>query len=150
MKTFAHAFGGSGRPHKPRARSSAFTLIEVMLAMAMFFMAVFAVLGLVSSSLRNARALQLNRVDASALAAFLTVSNRLEEGLFSGDFGDLYPDHQYDYEVIPITNGLVRVDVVVRGRHGRAPDVSTLSVLLFQGQSPAQGPAGTPLPPARR
>ncbi|MCX7867202.1 MAG: hypothetical protein N2438_08750 [Limisphaera sp.] len=129
---------------------TAFTLIEVMLAMAMFFAAVFAILALVSSSLRNARALQLQHVNASALAAFLTVSNRLEEGMFSGDFGDLFPEEQFDFEVIPITNGLVRVDMVVRSRQGRGRQVSTMSVLLFQTQSPIPSPAGTAVPPLRR
>lgn len=132
----------------PAHPSRAFTLIEVMLAMAMFFTAVFAILALVSSSLRNARALQSSRVDAAALAAFLTVSNRLEEGMYSGDFGDLFRDQQFDYEVIPITNGLVRVDVLVRSRQGRGQQVSTLSLLLFQPGTPL-APA-TPLPPPRR
>ena len=125
-----------------------FTLIEVMLAMAMFFTAVFAILALVSSSLRNARALQSSRVDAATLAAFLTVSNRLEEGMYSGDFGDLFRDQQFDYEVIPITNGLVRVDVLVRSRQGRGQQVSTLSLLMFQPGAPLA--PGTPLPPPRR
>lgn len=137
---------------RPRStgRTAAFTLIEVMLAMAMFFAAVFAILALVSSSLRNARALQWQRVDASALAAFLTVSNRLEEGMVSGDFGDLFPDEQFDFEVIPITNGLVRVDMVVHSRQDRGRPVSTLSVLLFQTQSAIPSPAGTAVPPLRR
>lgn len=138
------------RGSRSTGRGAAFTLIEVMLAMAMFFAAVFAILALVSSSLRNARALQLQRVDASALAAFLTVSNRLEEGMVSGDFGDLFPDEQFDFEVIPITNGLVRVDLVVHSRQGRGRPVSTLSLLRFQTQSPIPSPAGTAVPPLRR
>lgn len=133
------------RPIRAGFRTGAFTLIEVMLAMAMFFMAVFAILALVSNSLRNARALQQDRVDAGALAAFLTVSNRLDEGLYSGDFGDLFPEEQYDFEVIPITNGLVRVDMVVRPRRGPGGRVSTLSVLLYQGQNPPG--TALPLPP---
>ena len=48
---------------------SAFTLIEVMIACGIFFMATFAILALVASSLRNARALQRGDVDAGMAAA---------------------------------------------------------------------------------
>jgi hypothetical protein len=41
-----------------RNSPGAFTLLEVMIAGALFFMAVFAILGLVATTLRNARALQ--------------------------------------------------------------------------------------------
>ncbi|MCS7089418.1 MAG: hypothetical protein RMN51_06685 [Verrucomicrobiota bacterium] len=150
MKTPCHDATSSRLTTRVAVDSVAFTLIEVMLAMAMFFAAVFAVLALVSTSLRNARALQSDRVDASALAAFLTVSNRLEEGLFSGDFGDLFPDYQFDYEVIPITNGLTRVDMLVRARQPRGSGVSTLSLLLYHGQSGVQSPMSSPTLPVRR
>src|SRR5689334_18596540 len=72
---------------------SAFTLLEVMIAMGIFFMAVFTILALVSSSLRNARALQETEVDPSMLAAQLSLTNRLVEGEQSGDFGDFYRDY---------------------------------------------------------
>src|SRR5207342_1412722 len=42
----------------------AFSLIEVMIACGIFFMATFAILALVSTTLRNARALQRGDVDA--------------------------------------------------------------------------------------
>jgi hypothetical protein len=120
----------------------ALSLIEVMIAMGIFFMVVFAILGMVSNSLRNARALQGTQGDApiGALAAFLTTSNRLDEGTFSGDFGDLYPDYEYDFEVIPITNGLVRVDLNVRGGTGKRPEESTMSILLFLANQPNSVP----------
>jgi len=132
------------RPNSPsslrRRDSAALSLIEVMIAMAIFFMCVFAILGLVSNTLRNARALQATHLDAGALAAFLTLSNRLDEGPYSGDFGDLFPDHEYSYEVIPITNGLVRVDMLVRGAAGGRQEESTLSILLFLANQPASTP----------
>lgn len=111
-----------------------------MIAMAIFFMCVFAILAMVSNTLRNARALQATHVDAGALASFLTLSNRLDEGVYSGDFGDLYPDYDYEYEVIPITNGLVRVNMVVRGGSGKRPEESQMSILLFLANQPP-GPA---------
>ena len=47
-------------PLAPRL-NSAFSLIEVMVAMAIFFMAVFAILGLMSTLLQNARIFQGKR-----------------------------------------------------------------------------------------
>ena len=132
-------------PRGPSSRQmAALSLIEVMIAMAIFFMVVFAILAMVSNTLRNARALQQTHVDAGALASFLTLSNRLDEGTYSGDFGDLYPDHEYDYEVIPITNGLVRVDLEVRGGTGSRPEESAMSILLFLGNQPASAPGFGP------
>jgi hypothetical protein len=52
-----------------RLRSEAgFSLIEVMIAAGLFFMATFAILLLVSVTLRNARALQGGDVDAGMAA----------------------------------------------------------------------------------
>ena len=54
----------------PRFQTTrAFTLIEVMIACGIFFMATFAILALVSTTLRNARALQHGDVDAGMAAA---------------------------------------------------------------------------------
>ncbi len=65
-----------------RARS---TLLEVMIAVAIFFMAAFAILGLVSSSLANARRLQRPPVDASPVLAHYAATNSLVEGTYSGN-----------------------------------------------------------------
>ena len=59
----------------------AFSLLEVMIAIGIFFMAVFAILGLVSSSLENARRLQRPIVDASPVAGYLLQTNKLVEGI---------------------------------------------------------------------
>jgi hypothetical protein len=134
--------------HPIRRRAcAALSLIEVMIAMAIFFMAVFSILAMVSATLRNARALQNTQVDApGALASFLSTSNRLDEGSYSGDFGDLYPDYEYTYDVVPITNSLVRVDMVIMGGQGRNPVESTLSIFLLPPSQPAgaQGMGGVP------
>lgn len=131
------------RPCLPR-RTAALSLIEVMIAMGIFFMVVFAILALVSDALRNARALQRTQGEApmGTLAAFLTLSNRLDEGFYSGDFGDLFPDHEYEFEVIPITNSLVRVDLRVQGDTGSRPEESSMSILLFLPNQPAGGVPG--------
>ena len=65
----------------------AFTLLEVMVATGIFFMAVFAILALVSSSLEHARRMQRPMVDAGIPAGELSLTNRLTEGEQSGDFG---------------------------------------------------------------
>jgi len=122
-----------------RHSPGAFTLLEVMIATAILFMATFAILGLVASTLHNARALQGIEVDAGMLAAQLTLTNKLYEGTDSGDFGDLYPDYTWDQENTPITNGLWRVDFVVHHRVGRQPVDTSMSILLFSPDSPAAG-----------
>src|SRR5688572_10766250 len=82
-----------------RRAARAFTLIEVMVALLIFFMAVFTILGLLSNTLRNARALQRKNVDAGMVAAesYFKVANtnRVAEGAEMGDFGDSYPDHEW-------------------------------------------------------
>src|SRR5437870_12417598 len=70
--------------------SSAFTLMEVLIASGIFFICMFAILGLVSQTLRNARILRTTRVDAGMIAAQLTLTNKLYEGSESGDFGNYY------------------------------------------------------------
>src|SRR5512138_2117947 len=110
---------------RTRRAGGAFTLIEVMIACGIFFMATFAILALVSSTLRNARGLQRGEVDAgmAAAQAYQTLrTNRDESGSLSGDFGDTYPDYSWDASWGPwMTNGLLAVDVVVNRRGARAP-----------------------------
>jgi hypothetical protein len=120
-------------------RTTAFTLLEVMIACGIFFIAVFAILALVSSSLRNARLLRHIEVDAGMVAAQLSKTNKLTEGVMSGDFGDTY--HDYSWETVTqeaATNGLFQVDIVVRKRGLQNP-VDTMSVLVFSPES-ASGP----------
>jgi len=79
MKTNAHRLtnvgcrvsknGGASVPPRKHNRGSAFTLLEVMIACGIFFIAMFAILGLVSNCLRNARALRHIEVDAGMVAA---------------------------------------------------------------------------------
>src|ERR1700693_4539241 len=66
----------------PPRRSSvtAFSLLEAMIACGIFFMAVFAILALVSNTLRNARILRHVQVDAGMPAAELFKTNMVFEG----------------------------------------------------------------------
>ena len=74
-----------------RHAHQAFSLIEVMVALAIFFMAVFAILGLISQLLRNARAFQNKKgADAGMVHAYWSsITNRVTEGTESGEFNDL-------------------------------------------------------------
>jgi hypothetical protein len=111
----------------------AFTLLEVMIAMALFFMSVFAILGVVSQGLGAARSLQSEMPDAGSLAAELLLADRLEEGWEEGDFGDLYPDYLWRREIVEVaTNGLFRVDFTIAGVHGGKMVESRTSMLLWR------------------
>jgi Tfp pilus assembly protein PilV len=127
---------------KSGARKKAFSLLEVMIASAIFFMAVFAILGLVSSSLNNLRRLQRPLVDASALASELSLTNKLVEGKDSGNLGDLlgkdYNSYTWTSDIQEVqTNKLFQVDFVVQEAGGNRAVVSQISLLLFRPQSDA-------------
>jgi Tfp pilus assembly protein PilV len=115
---------------------NAFTLLECMIAIAAFFIAVFAIISLVSQSLQNARYLQRPIVDAGMLASELSLTNQLTEGTESGDFGDVYPGYKWAATTTEVmTNKLFEVDYVVQRADGGRPE--KMSVLFFRPQSPA-------------
>jgi hypothetical protein len=126
----------------PERKRLAFSLLEVMIAIGIFFMGVFSILGLVSSSLENARRLQRPIVDAGPVASELSLTNQLVEGTFSGNLseslGKLYQNYQWTYVIEESqTNKLFRVDIILQDdARGRAV-VSKLTLLLFRPQSPA-------------
>jgi hypothetical protein len=124
-----------------RCASSAFTLIEIVIASGILFMCLFAILGLLANVLRNARALQ-NRASAGevlgSIAAKVYVhyanTNQVNEGPVSVDFDDLediYPDYTWDTpELLQIgTNSLFVVDINVRRRSGG--EAAHMSFLVY-------------------
>ena len=126
---------------RPAALRRAFTLLEVMIAVGIFFLGAFAILGVISSGLENARRLQRPIVDAGVLASDLCVTNQLVEGTWAGNLGDLlgHDYDEYDYtETITEeqTNRLFRADFVLQLR-GNGQPVSKMSVLLWRPLSPA-------------
>src|SRR5258706_3960898 len=138
MKCTLHSEKVKGeRERGARMTGRGFTLIEVMIALGIFFMAAFSILALVSTTLRSARRLQDSQVDASMLAAQVMLTNRLYEGTESGDFGDAYPDYSYEQINTPVTNGLWQVDFLV---HHRGTE-SKMSNFVFSPDS--QGETGT-------
>jgi len=114
----------------------AFTLLEVMIALAIFFMAVFVILQSTSQSLGAARGLQVRTPDAIGLVADMSLTNRLEEGIMEGDFGDLYPGATWTRDTYQVgTNGLFQVDFTLRWFSGKRPVESKSSVLLWRPDS---------------
>ena len=120
----------------PRPQT-AFSLMEVMIASGIFFMAVFAILAMVSNVLRNARSLRRAELDAGMVAAQICKTNKLSEGTESGDFGNLYPGYSWVTDTYEAeTNGLWQVDIVVR-RQGLSQPVDSMSVYVFSPNSTA-------------
>jgi hypothetical protein len=119
-----------------RPATVAFSLLEVMIAIAIFFTVSFVILAVVSSGLRTAQALRITRPNAGMLAAELMLTNKLEEGSESGNFGNLYPDYTWTREAYEAgTNGLWQVDFLIYRRGQRGTPDSRLSLLVFSPQS---------------
>ena len=123
----------------------AFTLLEVMIAVAIFFMATFSILALVSRSLAQARSLQPMQVDANMVAAELSLTNRLEEGPIPPEiikhFEHMYPDYTAMGTITEIgTNRFFQVDIEVAGlTAGRHLASSKSTVYLFRPLSAPRG-----------
>ncbi len=138
---------------KDCARTRAFNLLEVMVATAIFFMCIFSILALVSRSLKQARALQPMQVDARAAIAFLSLTNRLEEGTLASEVVSAFERENPGFTVAGqiyevATNGLFRIDFTVGGASGgevKRAVTSDSSILLFRPLSASTrsgGPGG--------
>jgi len=117
----------------------AFTLIEVILATSILFMAMFSILGLMASGIHAASLLKQNGPTPGMVAAQMTMSNKLEVGFDSGIFEgiDAYRDYTWQRDVeIYSTNGLFQVNIAVI-HNGES--FSTLSMLLYRPDSARPG-----------
>jgi hypothetical protein len=106
------------------SRQSAFTLLEVMIAVGLLFMCLFAVLALTSNSLASARKLQQHRtIDTGTVAGMIYVqlvnTNQVAEGSLDVDLEEMYPGCKCDADLTQIaSNGLCQIDFLVqRGQH---------------------------------
>ncbi len=118
----------------------AFSLIEVMIAIGIFFLATFAILGLISSALANARRLQRPMVDASALLSQMSLTNKLVEGTYSGNLGDAlgraYADYRWTGEIIEVgSNKLFQADFIIQPARGGNEVISRVTTLFYRPQS---------------
>jgi len=117
----------------PRASVRAFTLIEVMIATTIFFISMFAILGVLSSGVHAAAILRTSGPTAGMVAGYFTVSNTIDEGSMTGDFSDIagYEGYRWVSNAREVaTNGLFQMDFVVVDPRG--VQSSMLSVLLYK------------------
>ena len=117
-------------------RGSAFSLVEVMIALAIFFMCAFSILVLVSTVIKNARILQTKKgVNAGLVAAnYYALSNKLDEVVETGDFADMYPGYSWTADTYEVSsNGFFQVDMVIQHSGGQVE--SQMSILLFKPES---------------
>jgi len=120
-----------------------FSLLEVLIAMAVFFVVVFAILGMVVQSVGAARALQRQQADCGMVASMFSLSNTLEEGSYSGDFEGLVPDYNWNAEIFEAgSNGFFQIDISVHRKNASGKEVGeTMSMWKFTGQK-SKGPGG--------
>jgi hypothetical protein len=126
------------RANPPLASARAFTLIEVMLAITIFFMAMFAILGVLSTGIHAASILRTSGPTAGMVAGFYYATNKIVEGRDSGDFSDIagYEGYTWQSEAQEVaTNGLFKMDFVVTDPRGNQSSV--VSVLIYNAQSGA-------------
>jgi Tfp pilus assembly protein PilV len=123
-----------------------FTLLEVMIAVGILFMCLFAVLALVGNSLRSARRLQQHRtLDTATVSGLAYVAAANTNQLTEDDPGDLhlddlYPDGGYKgkwYPTLAGTNGLWQIDVLVE-RNNRL-EVESHFMVFNPGAGNGQG-----------
>jgi hypothetical protein len=115
----------------------AFSLLEVMIAIAIFFTSVFAILELTSQHLRTARILQTLDVDRTSLPSLLSMTNFLEIGPLPIDvkiaYEDAHPGVTVDGFIDEVaTNGLFRVDYNIHWMSENSMRQSRNSILLWR------------------
>ena len=135
-----------------RQSSTGFTLAEVLISVAIFAIAVFAILQLVNQNLQLVRMMQKQKPDLGALAdrtltepteaANGTLRVQFDDAPMDEDFGlnegagadALYPDSSWwrDIEPLDETNGLYRVTIHVEETNAGETREITLKYLMFR------------------
>jgi Tfp pilus assembly protein PilV len=137
----------SGRKNlKRRSGGFAFTILEVMIALAIFFACVFGILALVSQSLRQARSLRAVSMDARSAISLLSQTNRLEEGPIPLEiklaFEQENPGYIIEGQIVQVeTNGLFQVEFYVGGQtsgESKGAMAVTNTVLFYRPMSQQQ------------
>ena len=131
-------------------KKSGFTLAEVLIAVAIFVIAIFAILKMVGQSMELVRSMQQQRPDLGTLAGKTMLEPPLPDGTlesgvstpededFGGNMGGeyaLYPDATWERYLEPIdeTNGLYRatIRVIEINKDGQESEFA-LNFLLFR------------------
>jgi hypothetical protein len=136
---------------KENMGKTAFSLMEVMIALAVLFLVTFSILGLVSRCLRSAAVLYKHKPPASMLASMIASTNRMSEMTVQGQFEDiapgLYPGFKYLWtSTLAETGGLWRIDFFIAPVSAQFSEQPDLSILLWIPQSGPRGPQIGTLP----
>ena len=142
-----------GRPCVPALHSSfslAFTLLEVIVACAIFFMVAFALLQMVTTGLIAARSLQVRHPDPGLVLAALSLTNAFEEGDISGDYDEIapgtYPGFRWEAFIEEVgSNGLFQVQVLTYNDRKKGESPATITGLFWRPNSkPGSATKGRP------
>jgi hypothetical protein len=140
-----------------RLRRCSFSLLEVIIAVAIFFTAIFAIMQLVSSNLSLVRSLQAKRPDLGTLAGKCLMDTNWTGGVESpydqdfgfndgGGIGSLYPEAGWERDLmlvatnVSLTNGLYRVDINLAETLAQQESITRMSILMYR-------PSGLETPP---
>jgi len=102
-------------------------------------MAMFAILGVLSSGIHAAVILRSTGPTAGMVAANYYVTNQIEEGEVRGDFSDIAGYDKYTWTSTAVevaTNGLYRMDIVVKDPNDNP--CSFVSLLLYKTSTGSQ------------
>ncbi|MDP7010440.1 MAG: hypothetical protein QF685_03590 [Verrucomicrobiota bacterium] len=133
-------------------RHRSFSLLEVVIAVAIFFTAIFAIMQLVSTNLSLVRILQEKRPDLGTIAGKCLMGGRLAtnwvegvEAPYDEDFGfnegndaALYPEAGWERDWmlvatnVSLTNGLYRADIKLTETIQQQEAVSIMSILMYR------------------
>jgi hypothetical protein len=122
--------------HPPPASARAFSLIEVMVATTIFFMAMFSILGVLCAGIHAASILRTSGPTAGMAAGYYFVTNQIQEGTDAGDFSDIagYQGYQWRSSAVEVaTNGLFKMEFEVFDPHGNRSSI--LDVLIYNPTS---------------
>ena len=133
-------------------QTASFTLIEIVVAMALFFAAGFALLNLIGTNLRILRSLYVPHPDMGSVATELTLALQTNRDIsalnLSGDFGEVFPGATWSAQLTVLAtnsgvsgrraSGLYQVDLFVQWKGGKAVQnqKSTFWIYLPRGIGP--------------
>ncbi len=114
-----------------------------MIAIGVFCIGAFAILGLVANIMHGARLMDKPMVDAGCIASEVAQTNQLIEvnnvnGDLSEFLGKPYQGYEYEYSITEaLSNKLFAVDLTLHGNTPGKPVISKMTVLLYRPASPA-------------